>query len=172
MLGVSPRPLTTPPFSVSDVCLVSLLLALCRSSTLVATTSPLALVHRPLPMRSRAFPAPSPCVLRWARQVWLPAPAAAARSWQCLSAPARPPSFAPSPDPALVTKKVMLACCACAPRPSASSAAEASRQMRVDVFMSFLRCDVRSVDPAGGFLSNLNTYTTEARVVRAARKPP
>src|SRR5207249_3087814 len=31
-------------------------------------------------------------------------PAAAANAWHCASAPARPPRFAPSPLPALVTK--------------------------------------------------------------------
>ena len=55
MFGVSLRPLTTVPFSVSAVCLVSLLFALCRSSTLVAITTPWTFCHGPLPMRSRAL---------------------------------------------------------------------------------------------------------------------
>src|SRR5207245_4434641 len=50
MLGWSPRPLTGWPFSLSDVCLFNLLLALWRSATLVATTSPLAFFHGPFPM--------------------------------------------------------------------------------------------------------------------------
>src|ERR1041385_5305130 len=79
-----------------------------------ATVMPLALTQGPLPMRSRAFTAPSPCVDRYACQVLLPAPADAARSWQCLSAPANPPRSAPLPGPWLVTKKLMLACCAAA----------------------------------------------------------
>src|ERR1700755_436867 len=62
--GVSPRPLMTSPFSLKLVCLVMLLASLCRSSTLFATTSPLAFFHGPLPMRSRAFTAFAPWVLR------------------------------------------------------------------------------------------------------------
>ncbi len=62
--GVSPRPLITSPFSLRLVCLVMLLASLCRSSTLFATTAPLAFFHGPLPMRSRAFTALAPCVLR------------------------------------------------------------------------------------------------------------
>ena len=37
----TPRPLTTAPFSVSEFCLFRLLFALCRSSTLLATITPL-----------------------------------------------------------------------------------------------------------------------------------
>src|SRR5882762_6886170 len=58
--GVSPRPLTTSPFSESEVCLVRLLPAECRSATSLATTTPLAFFHGPLPMRSRAFTAGAP----------------------------------------------------------------------------------------------------------------
>ena len=57
MLTASPRPLTTSPFSVSEFCLLSWLPALCRLSTLVATTTPLAFCHGPRPMRSRALTA-------------------------------------------------------------------------------------------------------------------
>ena len=105
--GVSPRPLTTAPFSVSAVCLLRLLLAPCRSATSLAMTSPLAFFHGPLPMRSLALTAgadPDACVLRYARQVRSPAPTAAASFWQWASAPARPPKSAPLPDPVLVTK--------------------------------------------------------------------
>ena len=132
-LGVSPRPLITSPFSLSAVCLVSLLLALCRSSTFCAITTPLAFCHGPRPMRSRAFTAPSPCVLRYARQVLVPAPAACASVWQCRSAPSRPPRSAPLPGPALVTKNVMVACCAkrLALVPSAISAPAAAAMQRV-----------------------------------------
>src|SRR5262249_1624398 len=45
-----------------------------------------------------------PCVLRYACHVALPRPAAAASAWQWASAPARPPRFAPSLLPTLVTK--------------------------------------------------------------------
>ena len=45
--------------------------------------------------------------LRYARHVRLPAPAAAASVWQCLSAPASPPRLAPLPGPALVMKKLI-----------------------------------------------------------------
>src|SRR5512137_2142574 len=55
-LGVSPRPLTTAPFSFSAVCLVRLLLP-CSSATSFAMTSPLTFCHGPLPMRSRALTA-------------------------------------------------------------------------------------------------------------------
>src|SRR5207244_10770363 len=71
MFTASPRPLTASPFSVSAVCLLMLLLEECRSSTLLATVTPLALRHGPLPMRSRAFTPASPAgnvVLRYARQ--------------------------------------------------------------------------------------------------------
>src|SRR5260370_24855001 len=66
LLGVSPRPLTTSPFSVSAVCLVTLLLP-CSPSTSLAITTPLAFCHGPCPMRSRALTAGWPsaaCVLR------------------------------------------------------------------------------------------------------------
>src|SRR5260370_21374743 len=46
LLGVSPRPLTTSPFSVSAVCLVTLLFA-CRPSTSLAVTTPLVFFHAP-----------------------------------------------------------------------------------------------------------------------------
>ena len=65
-LGVSPRPLTTAPFSVSAVCLVRLL-SPCSSSTLVAMTTPFTFRHGPVPMRSLALTAgvdPDACVLR------------------------------------------------------------------------------------------------------------
>src|SRR6266478_7760460 len=56
--GCIPTPLTIVPFSVSAVSRVILLLAPWRSSTLVATTSPLKFFHGPLPMRSRALTGP------------------------------------------------------------------------------------------------------------------
>src|SRR3954469_24681919 len=65
--GVSPRPLMTSPFSESAVCLERLLLAPCRSATSLATTTPLAFFHGPLPMRSFALIAGLPsaaCVER------------------------------------------------------------------------------------------------------------
>src|SRR5205823_10832371 len=106
----SPRPLTTSPFSVSAVCLLMLLPAECRSSTLLATTTPLALRHGPLPMRSRAFTPASPpgaVVLRYAFQLMRLEPAAPASALQCASAPSRPPRSAPLPLPTLVTKNVI-----------------------------------------------------------------
>ena len=45
--GVSPRPLLTSPFSFSEFSFDSLLLSLCRSATLAATCTPLALNHGP-----------------------------------------------------------------------------------------------------------------------------
>src|SRR6185437_9117347 len=44
--GVSPRPLTTSPFSVSAVCLLKLLVP-CSSSRLSATTTPLLFFQGP-----------------------------------------------------------------------------------------------------------------------------
>src|SRR5215510_5590362 len=142
MLGVSPRILTGSPFSLSAVVRPILLLALCRSATLVAITAPLAFCHGPLPMRSRALTGP-PCapwlVLRYARQVLPPAPAACASCWQCASAPARPPRSAPLPDPTLVMKKVMLFCaCPLPDSDRAISAAEASTPKRIAFFMGIL----------------------------------
>src|SRR5689334_11394495 len=55
-LGVSPRPLITSPFSLSDVCLVRLLVP-CNSATSLATTWPLAFFQGPLPIRSLALTA-------------------------------------------------------------------------------------------------------------------
>jgi len=109
----SPRPLTVSPFSVRAVALVTLLASECSSSTLLATTTPLAFCHGPLPMRSRAFTPASPpgaVVLKYAFQLVLAAPAALASAAQCASAPSRPPRLAPSPLPALVTKKLIAAC--------------------------------------------------------------
>src|SRR3954466_7136116 len=82
--GVSPRPLSTSPFSLSAVCLVRPL-APCSSATSLATTTPFEFCHGPLPIRSRAFTAGLPsaaCVERYARQVFAPAPAACASVWQ------------------------------------------------------------------------------------------
>src|SRR5262252_6502187 len=77
-------------------------------------TSPLKFCQGPRPMRSRALTACAPpvaWVLRYARQVLLPAPAPCASVWQCRSAPSRPPRSAPLPGPLLVTKKVISGDC-------------------------------------------------------------
>src|SRR5207237_6796297 len=103
-LGCSPTPLTGSPFSDRPVSLLILLLSLCRSSTLVAMTTPLAFCQGPFPMRSRALTvapgfAALVLLLRYARQVLPPpAPAASANRWQCASAPASPPRSPPLPD--------------------------------------------------------------------------
>src|SRR4030095_1008481 len=55
--GVSAAPLMTSPLSERAVCLERLLPALCRSATSLATTTPLAFCHGPLPMRSFALTA-------------------------------------------------------------------------------------------------------------------
>jgi len=55
MLGFSVLPLTIRPFSSSAVSFVTLLPAECRSSTLLAITTPFAFCQGPLPMRSRAL---------------------------------------------------------------------------------------------------------------------
>src|SRR5262245_55306191 len=93
-------------------------------------------------MRSRALTAP-PCaawlVLRYARQVLPPAPAAWASCWQCASAPASPPRSAPLPGPALVMKKVILFCaCPLPDSDKAISAAEASAPKRIAFFIGVL----------------------------------
>src|SRR5262245_40520392 len=108
--GVSPRPLIGWPFSSSAFCLLILLLAECRSATLVATTTPLALRHGPLPMRSRALTPAAPfgsVVLRYAFQLVRLEPASLARVLQYASAPSSPPRSAPLPLPLLVTKNVI-----------------------------------------------------------------
>src|SRR5215469_6879662 len=56
--GVMPTPAIMLPRSVSAVCWLRLLLALCRSSTSLAITTPLEFCHGPLPMRSRALTGP------------------------------------------------------------------------------------------------------------------
>src|SRR6266542_6461869 len=117
MLTASPRPLIGSPFSVKAVCLLRLLDGECSSSTFLATTTPLAFCHGPLPMRLRASTPASPpgaVVERYARQFVLLEPAVCASAAQCASAPSSPPRSAPLPLPTLVTKKVMSACCACA----------------------------------------------------------
>src|SRR5258708_37875481 len=99
-LTASPRPLTVSPFSVNAVCLVILFESEWRSSTLFATTTPLAFCHGPLPTRSRALtPAapPGSVVLRYARQVVCVEPAALARAAQCASAHSSPSMSAPLP---------------------------------------------------------------------------
>src|SRR4051812_35293774 len=111
------------PRSVNAGFMVSLLLSLCRSSTLFAITSPLKLCHGPAPIRSRALTAvvpPTAWVLRYARHVLPPAPAFWAKVWHCRSAPSNPPRSAPLPSPALVTKNVMLGACGggCCARPT------------------------------------------------------
>src|SRR5689334_20545868 len=142
--GVSPTPLTGALFSVSENCLPSALprracsiVSPCSSPRFCATRCPRALYHGPLPIRSRALTAPDPCVLRYACHVAEPRPAAAASDWQCASAPASPPRFAPSPFPTLVTKKDIGcggACCAgcggCATATTAGNAAIAATTTR------------------------------------------
>src|SRR6188472_2015518 len=94
----------------------------CRSATLLASSTFFALYQGPAPMRSRALTAGWPLaavVLRYASHV-RPyaggAPAAFASIAQFASAPARPPMFAPSPLPTLVTKNDMgCVAAACAP---------------------------------------------------------
>src|SRR4029450_4982312 len=77
---------------------------------LAATSSPSALYQGPFPIRSRAFTPGWPDAvdtLRYARQVWSPAPSAFANAWQCASAPLSPPRSPPLPLPRLVTKNVI-----------------------------------------------------------------
>src|SRR3954467_12486860 len=117
LLGVSPRPGSMSPFSVSAVSLLMLFLSLWRSATLLAIRTPFALNQGPVPMRSLAlidgWPA-EPFSLMKACQVLLPRPAAVASTWQWRSAPSSPPRLPPLPGPTLVTKKLMeLAGCAC-----------------------------------------------------------
>src|SRR5215831_17252078 len=124
-LGVSPTPFTGVVFSVGENSLKRMLpsracsiVSPCNSPTFCATRCPLALYQGPLPIRSRALTALDPCVLRYACHVALPRPAAAASAWQCASAPWRPPRFAPSPLPALVTKNDIGGGGVWAPRPA------------------------------------------------------
>jgi hypothetical protein len=66
-------------------------------------------------------------------------PAACANLLQWASAPAMPPRSPPLPGPALVRKNVMLlACCACAgaPAATASSATDASMEIRILVVIA------------------------------------
>jgi len=58
--GVSPRPLTDPPFSVSTVDFWIFALSECRSVTSRAINSPRKLYQGPRPIRSRAFTAGCP----------------------------------------------------------------------------------------------------------------
>src|SRR6266850_1079204 len=108
--GVSPTPLMGSPFSFSDVGFCRLLprraassVSPCKSATFCAMRAPFALYQGPVPMRSRALTV-GLFALRYACHVLPPAPTAAASVWQCRSAPAIPPRFAPLPDPTLVTK--------------------------------------------------------------------
>src|SRR5580765_7171386 len=83
----------------------------CRCARSCAIISPLKLYQGPVPMRSRALTAGWPgraCVLKYACQLRLPAPADVASVWQCASAPANPPRLPPSPMVSLVTKKFII----------------------------------------------------------------
>src|SRR5258708_276876 len=118
--GVSPRPLTISPFSVKAVCLLMLLCSECRSLTLFATTTPLALRHGPFPMRLRASTPASPpgnAVLRYARQFVCLEPAALATALQRASAPSSPPRSSPPCSPHFSTAALnvasLTACCLC-----------------------------------------------------------
>src|SRR5581483_5977151 len=149
----SPRPLIVSPFSESAVCLLMLTLSECRSSTLFATITPLALCHGPLPMRSRALTPASPpvsVVLRYARQLVSVEPAALASAAQCASAPSRPPRSAPLPFPTLETKNVIFCCWACTEPATLieATAMMASNESPVFLFTrSSLRLDcARSLD--------------------------
>src|SRR4029077_8424100 len=96
----------------------------CSSSTSFATTTPFALRHGPLPIRSRAFTAafPSaPGVLRYARHVFPPAFASFASAWQRASAPISPPRSPPLPG-LVARKNVMPESCACVAQPAVIAA--------------------------------------------------
>src|ERR1051326_2966120 len=116
VFGVSPLPLTTPPFSVSEFSLLSPLWSLCKSATLSATFTPLALYHGPLPIRSRALTPGFPSfgeVLRYACHSTFLVPAASASAAQWRPAPSSPPRSAPFPEPTLVIKNVIGGFCCC-----------------------------------------------------------
>src|SRR3970282_189056 len=81
MFGWLPTPLTSSPFSLRAVGLRMLLRSSCRSSTFQAIGTPRALNQGPGPMRSRACTCGRPGAAAWLRyacQVTLPRPAAAA----------------------------------------------------------------------------------------------
>src|SRR5262249_21311208 len=80
-----------------------------------ATVTPEAFTHGPLPMRERALVGPLPLsgsrsTLRYARQVFDPAPTAVASVWHNASAPRNPPRF-PVTLVWLVTKKLNVDVC-------------------------------------------------------------
>src|SRR5688572_8188006 len=102
--GAKPLPGIWLPRSSSAVNAAIRFAELCSWSTFCAICAPRTLNHGPEPIRSRALTAFCPCVLRYARQVRAPCPAAWARSWQIRSAPARPPKLPPLPEPRLVRK--------------------------------------------------------------------
>src|SRR5688572_11526589 len=77
---------------------------------------------------------PRALALRYARQVLLAAPTAAASRAQWASAPGSPPRFAPSPVPTLVMKKFIVGCACCgawALRTSAAAPSVKSRIVRI-----------------------------------------
>src|SRR5215470_3407066 len=138
------RPGMCRPFSAKEFSRLILLLE-CKSSTLAAIWTPLTLTQGPLPILSRAFTAVAPpvaCSLRYACQVLEPAPTLAAKSWQCLSAPARPPKSAPLGPPTLLTKNVTLGYsdgsgCACNPPVRTKGASAATAKATTASFMDF-----------------------------------
>ena len=148
-LGVSPRPLITSPFSVSAVCLVRLFW---RHA-----------IRRYPWLSSRLWRSPRPRADAVARidrvdalsgEVSMPSLGARAdrsgERWQCLSPPARPPGRRPCPDPTLVTKKLILACCACA-APKKRGKQPAARQYELpscDNLPSLARPDAASFEEA------------------------
>src|ERR1700760_4991730 len=118
--------------------------------------SPLKFCHGPRPMRSRALIAgapPSACVLRYARQVLLPAPAPAASDWHSRSAPSMPPRSAPLPEPGLVTTSVIVGDCAvCAQAEAATrnAASDAAAMAVLFLIVTFLpACTFRAARMPG-----------------------
>src|SRR4030095_16130387 len=106
-------------------------------------TAPFAFCQGPRPMRSRAFTAdedPDTDALRYARQVFAPAPAAVASAWEGRSAPASPPKSAPFPEPTLVTKNVMFDCCACTPQEAPAAMTAITVSLPICAPIVFLLC--------------------------------
>ena len=151
-VGVSPRPFTVSAFAVRMLCLVRVAPSPCSWATLWAIRTPFALYHGPVPIRSRALTASCPvtaAVLRYACQVLPATPAASANRRQCRSAPSSPPSFAPSPGPALVRKKLVRFPCAdagAAPIATANTA----QTMRFVLGMMAIRSRVLWKNGTGG----------------------
>src|SRR6516164_6620036 len=133
-------------------------------------------------MRSRALTAcapPTAWVLRYARQVLPPAPAAVASCWQWRSAPSRPPRSPPLPPGLLPAMKNVIpgdcgacggaggGCCACARTimPAEMSATDVNNAILVFIVVLPSVLELRAAASATSLLAHQTRYACASRSV-------